>query len=97
MLGAHSGRVSCCSQAQYEIMAMVGVWLGAGATAQCSRDAQGAAPGSAAQHPAFVTVTKSSLSAQTTLDPTTGMGQPLPSQGLSLSRAAHLKLKKNPK
>lgn len=55
MLGVHSGSVSCCSQAQAESIAMIGVWLGAGG-AQPSRDAQGAGPGPAAQHPAIVTV-----------------------------------------
>lgn len=28
VLGAHSGSVSCCSQAQAESMAMTGVWVG---------------------------------------------------------------------
>lgn len=67
---------------------------GRGGTAQPSRDAQGAGPGSAAQHPAL---SQSSLSAQASLNPTTKMGQPLPSQGFSLSKAAHLKLKRPPK
>lgn len=60
-----------------------------GATAQHSRDAQGAAPGSVSLHPAIVTVL---LVCSDLLGPHHRDGQPLPSQGFSLSKAAYLKL-----